>query len=182
MNAFISFDLFIIYQNSSNSQELWNNTRRYEILHTLKRCCTVYLLLSESSAKINDLDVILHGLILNFVHNTFNLRLHGSVNSVRFIHCAILISFQFAFMYLHRTICSCLIMERCWKCSALDSVCNDAICNTFLSIIMIDNISYDNNTNHSCVKSKTCQQRIDNNRRLICCDDVHQLMRFGYGV
>ena len=47
---------------------------------------------------------------------------------------------------------------------------------------MIDNISYDNNSNHSCVKSKTSQQRNDNNRRLICCEGVHQLMRFGYGV
>ena len=79
MNAFISFDLFIIYQNSSNSQELWNNTRRYEILHTLKRCCTVYLLLSESSAKINDLDVILHGFMLQIINITLRVRLFNRV-------------------------------------------------------------------------------------------------------
>ena len=39
MNAFFSFDLFIVYiqmyQNVSNSLLPWNSTRRYEILHPL---------------------------------------------------------------------------------------------------------------------------------------------------
>jgi hypothetical protein len=32
--------LWFIYQNVSNSLELWNYTCRYEILHTLNLCCT----------------------------------------------------------------------------------------------------------------------------------------------
>jgi hypothetical protein len=36
MNASFSFDLFMVYvHNVSNRKELWNNTCRYEILHTL---------------------------------------------------------------------------------------------------------------------------------------------------
>jgi hypothetical protein len=41
MNAFFSFDLFgFIYQNVSNSLELWNITPRYKILHTLNLGCS----------------------------------------------------------------------------------------------------------------------------------------------
>jgi hypothetical protein len=47
MHYFPSILLWFIYQNvsNSNSEELWNNTRRYEILHIrevrtwLRRCC-----------------------------------------------------------------------------------------------------------------------------------------------
>ena len=42
MSAFFSFDLLLwsIYQNVSNISELCNNTRRYEILHTLNMHCS----------------------------------------------------------------------------------------------------------------------------------------------
>ena len=40
MHYFPLILLWFIYQNGSNSYELWNNTRRYEILHTLNLGCS----------------------------------------------------------------------------------------------------------------------------------------------
>ena len=60
MNAFFSFDIFLVYITSYQN---------YEIIHADTRYCTRYiwavdLLLLESHAIINDLDVIVHGFIL----------------------------------------------------------------------------------------------------------------------
>jgi hypothetical protein len=56
MNAFFSFDLFIIYIPEC-TQQLRNNTRRLYIW-------------VESSAIINDLEVILHGFMLLIIKTT----------------------------------------------------------------------------------------------------------------
>ena len=48
--------------------------KNYKIIHADERYCTrwaVALLLSESRAIINDLDVILHGFILQIIYITF---------------------------------------------------------------------------------------------------------------
>ena len=58
MHSFPLIFLWFIYQNVSQGLGLWNNTRRYEILHT------------ESCAIINDLDVILLGFMLQIVYTT----------------------------------------------------------------------------------------------------------------
>ena len=39
MNAFISFDLFMVYLPCKQQQKIWNKTHRYEILHTLNLGC-----------------------------------------------------------------------------------------------------------------------------------------------
>jgi hypothetical protein len=54
--------------NAVFSFELWNNTRRYEILHILNIGCS--FLPPESRAIINDLDVILHGFMLQITYTT----------------------------------------------------------------------------------------------------------------
>ena len=63
MHYFTLIFLWFMYQNVNNRYELRNNTRRYEILHTLNLYWTCIILLSESHAIINDLDVILHTFI-----------------------------------------------------------------------------------------------------------------------
>jgi hypothetical protein len=64
--VFFSFGVFLAYtpecKNVSNSYELWNNTLRYEILHTLNLSCSFYI--------INDIDVILHGLMVEIIYTT----------------------------------------------------------------------------------------------------------------
>jgi len=70
MHPFLLIFLWFIYQNISNSQKLWNNTHRYEILYTLYLGCNVLVLL-ERRAIINDLDVILHGFMLQIIYTTF---------------------------------------------------------------------------------------------------------------
>jgi len=62
--------------------------KNYELIHTEMRYCTLYiwvvvLLLSQSCAIINDLDVILHGFMLQIIYTTVfqviwlnNLTLH----------------------------------------------------------------------------------------------------------
>ena len=68
MNAFFSFDLFMVYIPECKQQlrTVTYNTHRYEILHTLNLGCTV-LLFSESRA-INDLDVILYRFMLQIIY------------------------------------------------------------------------------------------------------------------
>ena len=67
MNTFFSFDLFMVY---IPEQQLNN----YEIKHADTRYCTLkiwaVLLLSEGRAIINDLDVILHGFMLQSMYTT----------------------------------------------------------------------------------------------------------------
>jgi hypothetical protein len=81
MHSFpLIFLWFILYQNVSNS---WTN----EIIHADAKYCTikiwaVVLLLSESCAIINDLDVILYGFMLQIIYTTVfqvngNLENHG---------------------------------------------------------------------------------------------------------
>ena len=54
--------------NAVFSFELRNNTRRYAILHILNIGCS--FLPPESRAIINDLDVILHGFMLQITYTT----------------------------------------------------------------------------------------------------------------
>ena len=78
MNAFFFFDfLWFIYKNVSNSQELLQLFLVFFIIHADTRHCTlliwaVVFLLSESSAIINNLDVILHGFILQIIYTRFS--------------------------------------------------------------------------------------------------------------
>jgi hypothetical protein len=58
----------MVYIPECKQQELSNNTLRYQILHTLN--WAVVLLLSESHAIINDLDVILHGFMSQITYTT----------------------------------------------------------------------------------------------------------------
>jgi len=67
MNALFSFDLFMVYV-AECKQQLRNNTGRYDILHTFN--LAVVLLLSESRAIINDLEVKLHGFMLQIIYTT----------------------------------------------------------------------------------------------------------------
>jgi len=87
MHSFPLICLWFIYQNVSNSKELWNNTRRYEILHTLNLDCSFITL--RERAVINNLDVILYGFMLQIIYTTVfpverfnNLKL-----SVRLFNC-----------------------------------------------------------------------------------------------
>jgi hypothetical protein len=67
MHSFPVIFLWFIYQNVSNSLELWNNnTRRYEIFHTLNLDCSFITLIEPC----NDLDVILHGVMLQTIYTT----------------------------------------------------------------------------------------------------------------
>jgi hypothetical protein len=63
MNEFFSFDLFMVY-----IPECKAIAKNYGITHDMRystlEICAVVLLLSESRAIINDLDVILHGFML----------------------------------------------------------------------------------------------------------------------
>ena len=59
MHTFPLISVWFIYQNLSKSYELWNNTRIYEMLHTLNLGCSFTTF--RSRTKINDLDVVLHG-------------------------------------------------------------------------------------------------------------------------
>ena len=65
MNAFFSFDLFMVYIPECK-QQIRTNTFRHEIVHPLN----LILLLSESCAIINDLEVILHGCMLQIIYIT----------------------------------------------------------------------------------------------------------------
>ena len=70
MNAFFSFDIFMVcIQNVSKSQELWNNTRRYEMLHTLNLGCS-FITLREPCNNLRPIDVILHGFMSQFIYTT----------------------------------------------------------------------------------------------------------------
>jgi hypothetical protein len=62
MHSFPLIFSWSIYQNVSNSQELWSNIRRYDILHTLNLGC--------SFITLRDLDVILHGFMLQIIFTT----------------------------------------------------------------------------------------------------------------
>ena len=66
MNAFFSFDLFMVYIPECKQQN-------YQIIHPYTRYFTlkilaVILLLSESRAIINDLDEISHGFMLQIIY------------------------------------------------------------------------------------------------------------------
>jgi hypothetical protein len=69
MYCFLFICLWFIYQNARNSY------KNYEIILADTKYCTLYIwavdvLLSESRAIINDLDMILHGFMLQIIYTT----------------------------------------------------------------------------------------------------------------
>ena len=66
MNAFFSFDLFMVYINISECKQ---HLYRYEILHTLNLGCNFMTL--RESARINGLDVMLDGFMLQIMYTSF---------------------------------------------------------------------------------------------------------------
>jgi hypothetical protein len=71
-----------------------NQDKNYEIIHADMRYCTliiwsVVLLLSESSAIINDLNVILHGFMLQIIYTmVFRVkRLNNLTLHIRLFNC-----------------------------------------------------------------------------------------------
>jgi len=86
MNAFFTFDLFMIYipecKQQLRTMKWYLQTRRYCTL----LIWAVVFLLSESHAIINDLDVTLHGFMLQIIYATVfrvkwldNLALHAQL-------------------------------------------------------------------------------------------------------
>ena len=72
--------LWFIYQNVNNSKELWNNTHRYEILHTLNLGCSFITLRELCNNQRHRCDIAwlrvtnhLHGLRVNLHVLFFNL-------------------------------------------------------------------------------------------------------------
>jgi hypothetical protein len=74
MNALFFFDVFMAYIPYTAT------AKNYEIIHADTKYCTllhwdVVVLLSESPAIINDLDVIMHGFMLQIIYTTLHIRL-----------------------------------------------------------------------------------------------------------
>ena len=81
MNAFFSFDLFVVYLPECKQQLIT------DIINADARYCTleiwaVVLLLSESCAVINDQNVILHGFLLQIIYTKFFWVKQSNVNNV----------------------------------------------------------------------------------------------------
>jgi hypothetical protein len=82
MHSFLLIFLWFKYHHVSNSNELWNNTRRYEILHTSNLGCS-FNSLRESCNNQRPRCMILHGFMLQIIYTTVfrvkllnNLMLH----------------------------------------------------------------------------------------------------------
>ena len=85
MIAFFSFDLFMLYmyQNASN---WWTAKKHADTKYCTLLIWALVLLLSVSHAIINDLDVILHGFMLQVIYSTIFLvkRLNNLISRFTF--------------------------------------------------------------------------------------------------
>ena len=72
----------LIYQNLSNSQELWNNTRRYEILHSLNLGCS-FITLREPCNNQRSICAIAWLYVTNHLHHGFPRSTVKQSNAVR---------------------------------------------------------------------------------------------------